>query len=138
MGLLATCGTLLNKIYPFLLRILASSLAETSLGSGWNMWGSGPVRSAMGRHRRLWSRVRAVFQKMAMTASADGLGVGGKRHILIRLQGPLCDFGAGAFKEARAASQGGATGELHLLHLPRSLHLPRANPRDLVLMGNPH
>lgn len=51
---------------------------------------------------------------MAVTASADGLGVGGKRHILIRLQGPLCDFGAGAFKEARAASQGGATGDLHL------------------------
>lgn len=106
-GLLATCGTLLNKIYPFLLRILVSSLAETSLGSGWNTGGSGLVRSAMGRHRGLRSTVRAVFQKMAMTASADGLGVGGKRHILIRLQGPLCDFGAEAFKEAGAASQGG-------------------------------
>lgn len=82
-----------------------------------------------GKTQKALEQVRAVFQKMAMTASRHGLGVGGetKTH-LTGLQGQLCAFGAGAFKGAGAVSQAGGPSQRghRQLHLP-----PEPTPGDL-------
>lgn len=53
----------------------------------------------MGSHRGLWSRIGAVFQKMAMVASADGPGVGGEERCKV-MQHQLRDLGADICKKA--------------------------------------
>ena len=111
---------------------------------GLNTRASGLFCLVMRSHRRLRSRVRPVFQKMAMIATADGLEVGAEGGNVTCCRASSVTLGL-EFQGSWACRSGGATAlrppsEATTDSLPRPhtvLSPPQSQPREPILMGNP-